>query len=187
MQTIDQQKRGFTIREVVFLAIIAIFFGIIYQLWSYVYYLLAATPLEPLANDITLGVWVMAGPLAGILLKRRGVSIISEFLAAAVEMLLFSSWGVGDLINGAVQGLGSELGFATCRYRNWDKAGLFWGALWTTIITFAWDLLRSGYAEYGVGMCIALFIIRFASIGLFSGVLVYKIAELVNKTGLLDK
>ncbi len=70
MQTIGK-KNKWSLRDVIFLAIIAIFFGIIYQVWSYAYYALAATPLKPYANDLTLGVWIMAGPLAGILLKKN--------------------------------------------------------------------------------------------------------------------
>lgn len=46
MQTVKNTKR-WSLRDVIFLAIIAIFFGIIYQLWSYAYYALAATPLKP--------------------------------------------------------------------------------------------------------------------------------------------
>lgn len=70
MQTINNTKKGWSVKDVIFLAIIGIFFGIIYQVWSYAYYALAATPLKPYANDITLGVWIMAGPLAGVLLKK---------------------------------------------------------------------------------------------------------------------
>ncbi|KRM92071.1 ECF transporter S component [Liquorilactobacillus cacaonum] len=184
MQTINNTKKGWSVKDVIFLAIIGIFFGIIYQVWSYAYYALAATPLKPYANDITLGVWIMAGPLAGVLLKKVGASLIGELLAAAVEMLLFSSWGAATLISGFIQGIGNELGFAATGYKNWDKLGLLLSTIGSTIITFIWDWFQNGYNEYHMGLLVTLFIIRFISIGFFSGVLVYWISRLVNKSGL---
>lgn len=183
---INQSKKiHWTLRDVIFLAIIAIFFGIIYQLWSYAYYALAATPLKPYANDLTLGVWIMAGPLAGVLLQKAGASVIGEMLAAAVEMLLFSSWGASTLLSGFIQGIGNELGFACTGYRNWDKLGLICSALGSTIITFIWDLFQSSYRQYSFSLLIGLFVIRLISIGFFAGVLVYWIKKMVFKTGLI--
>lgn len=184
MQTVDR-SRHWTLRDVIFLAIIAIFFGIIYQVWSYAYYALAATPLKPFANDLTLGVWIMAGPLAGVLLKKPGAGLLGELLAATVEMLLFSSWGAADLITGVTQGAGAELGFATTGYRNWGAISLFFSTLWSTIITFIWDWFQSGYQDYHFGLLVALFVIRFISIGFFAGILVNWIANLVQQTGLM--
>ncbi|KRN09763.1 ABC transporter permease [Liquorilactobacillus mali KCTC 3596 = DSM 20444] len=185
MQTVDHTKKGWSVKDVIFLAIIAIFFGIIYQVWSFAYYAIAATPLKPYANDLTLGVWIMAGPLAGVLLKKVGASVVGELLAAAVEMLLFSSWGASTLISGFIQGIGNELGFAATGYKNWGRLGLLLSAIGSTIITFVWDWFQSGYSEYHVGLLVSLFVIRFVSIGFFSGVLVYWIKKLVNRSGLI--
>lgn len=189
MQTYDakKKKKTWALKDVIFLAVIGIFFGIIYQVWSYAYYAMAATPLKPFANDATLGVWIMAGPLAGVLIQKIGSSVIGEMLAAAVEMLLFSSWGASTLISGFVQGIGSELGFAATGYRDWGRRGLFLSTLFTTIITFVWDLAQSGYMEYGFGLLVALFAVRFVSIGFFAGVLVYLIAKMVEKSGVMKR
>ncbi|KRN29090.1 ABC transporter permease [Liquorilactobacillus mali] len=185
MQTVDHKKKGWSVKDVIFLAIIAIFFGIIYQVWGFAYYAIAATPLKPYANDLTLGVWIMAGPLAGVLLKKIGASVVGELLAAAVEMLLFSSWGASTLISGFIQGVGNELGFAATGYKNWGKLGLLLSAIGSTIITFIWDWFQSGYSVYHIGLLVSLFVIRFVSIGFFSGVLVYWIKKLVNRSGLI--
>jgi energy-coupling factor transport system substrate-specific component len=106
-------------------------------------------------------------------------------LAAAVEMLLFSSWGASTLISGFIQGIGNELGFACTGYRNWGKIGLTFSTIGATIITFIWDLFQSGYSQYSLGLLITLFIIRLISIGFFAGVLVYWIQQLTAKTGLI--
>lgn len=185
MQTVDQNKKAWSLRDVILLAIIAIFFGIIYQLWGYAYYALAATPLKVYANDATLGVWIMAGPLAAIILKKAGASVIGELLAATVEMLLFSSWGAANLISGLIQGIASELGFTLTGYKNWDKLGLLLATITATIITFGWDLFQSGYADYKFGLLVSLFIVRLISIGFFAGILVYLIKTLLDKSGLV--
>ena len=188
MQTVQEHKRGWALRDVIFLAIIAIFFGVIYQVWGASYYSLAAIPaLKPFANDMTIGVWLMAGPLAGVLLRKVGATLIGEVLAAVVEMLLFSSWGAATLLYGFVQGISSELGFTLTGYKNWDKIGLTLSVITSTLITFAWDLFNSGYLAYKPVLLIALFIIRLISIGFFAGILVYLIKVLVEKSGLLKR
>ena len=175
MQTTNQKKKAWSLQDVILLAIIAIFFGIIYQLWGYTYYALAATPLKVYANDATLGVWIMAGPLAAILLKKAGASVIGEVLAATVEMLL----------SGLIQGLASELGFTLTAYKNWGALSLTLATITSTIVTFAWDLFQSGYAAYNFSLLVSLFIIRLLSIGFFAGLLVYLIKALLNKSGLV--
>ena len=54
-------------------------------------------------------------------------------------------------------------------------------------MTFAWDLVNSGYMAYKPGMLITLFVIRLISVGLFAGVLVYLINALVAKSGLMKR
>ncbi|GAK30520.1 ABC transporter ATP-binding protein [Weissella oryzae SG25] len=185
MQTINQKKGRWTLKQVIFLAIIAIFFGFIYEAWSFAYYALAATPLKAVANDATIGVWLMAGPLAGVLLQRIGASTLGELLAATIEMLLFSSWGVGVLISGLIQGIGSELGFTLTGYKNWGRLGLTLSVITSTLVTFCYDLFASGYAQYSLSFLLVLFCVRLISIAFFSGVLVYWIKLLVEKSGLI--
>lgn len=177
----SSKNNHWQVKDIIFLTLLAIFFGLIYQGSSYLYYALAATPLKPYANDLLLGIWLMAGPLAGILLKRKGATFLGEFLAATVEMLLFSSWGATNLITGALQGATSELGFATTGYRNFGKRGLFFGVIYLAVVTFVWDYFQSGYQAYPISMLLSLFVIRVLSISFFDGILIYQIAKLVTK------
>jgi energy-coupling factor transport system substrate-specific component len=185
MQTVSETKHRWELRDVIFLAVIAIFFGVIYEVWGFAYYALAATPLKPYANDLTIGVWLMAGPMAGVLLKKIGATTLGEVLAAVIEMFLFSSWGAATLLYGFVQGIGSELGFTLTGYKNWSKLGLFLSVVTGTLVTFGWDLINSGYSAYRPDLILSLLVIRFLSVGFFAGVLVYWIKLLVEKAGLL--
>lgn len=175
------QKHRWKLKDIIFLALLACFFGLIYQGASYLYYALAATPLKPYANDLMLGLWLMAGPLAGVCLRQKGAAFLGEFLAATTEMLLFSSWGAANLITGSLQGLASELGFATTRYKNWGARGLAYGVIWATFLTFAWDYFYSGYRAYSLPMLLSLLGLRFLSLAFFDGLLIYLIKRLLSK------
>ena len=60
----------FHLKDIILLAIIGIVFGVIYLATGLLYngLTIALTPFGygPMANDITLGIWCMAGPLAGL-------------------------------------------------------------------------------------------------------------------------
>lgn len=185
--TASNKVTHWRLRDVILLALVGIFFGFIFWAWAFVYNVVAATPLKPFANDITIGAWVMAGPMAGFLLRKAGASLLGEILAAAAEMMMGSQWGVSNLLSGFIQGIGAELGFAITGYKRWDAFGLFLSTLMTTIITFGWDLFANGYASYHFGLLIALFIIRFLSIGFFGGILVNAITKLIDKSGVLAR
>lgn len=187
MQTISDKTSHWQLKDVIFLALIALFFGVIYQIWGFSYTFIAATPLKPFANDVTLGVWLMAGPLAGRLIQKPGSALLGEFLAATIEMFLFSQWGAMNLVSGFIQGLGAELGFASTKYQPRPKTNLLVSALMMTIFTFIWDLFQSGYLAYHLPMLILLFIIRFISTAFFAGILVDIIEKMVSKAGAFRK
>lgn len=179
------------LRDIILLTLIAIFFGVIYWVIGPLYNLLtvALTPvgLGPAANDILIGVWVMAGPLAGYVFRKVGAATLGEFLGAVVEMFFGGQWGASTMISGVIQGLGSELGFALTGYKRYDWTSLGLSVVTTTIVTFGWDLFRNGYAAYHIGLLVALFVIRLASTFIFAGVLTRAITNLLDRTHLLSR
>lgn len=184
MQT-TSKPGGWRLRDVILLTLIGIFFGFIFWAWAFVYNAIAATPLKPFANDITIGAWLMAGPMAGFLLRKAGATTLGEVFAAVAEMAIGSQWGASTILSGIIQGIGSELGFAFTVYKAWNRFGLFLSTLTSTIVTFTWDLYANGYGSYHLGMSLTLLIIRFISIGFFCGILVDAITHLINKAGIL--
>lgn len=182
---------NYSLRDVVFIVLIAIFCGVIFFAtnlsYSFLTAGLAAIGLGPLANDLLLGLWMIAGP-SGIMLTRKiGSSIIAETLGGLVEMLLGGQFGAGAILSGLIQGIGSELGFTFTGYRHYDKLALFLSTVTSTIITFGWSLAQEGYAAYRPSFLIVLFIARFISIGFFCGVLVAWINRLVERSGIMRR
>lgn len=122
-----KRSNAWHLRDIILLALIAIFCGVIFWVIGPLYNILtvALTPvgLGPAANDILMGVWCMAGPLAGIIFKRVGAAFLGEFLGSVVEMFLGGQWGASTMISGVVQGVASELGFTFTGYKNFNWFG----------------------------------------------------------------
>ena len=59
------------LKDIILLALIGIIFGVIYYAGDFIYngfsILLTPVGLGPMANDLTMGLWCMAGPMAAML------------------------------------------------------------------------------------------------------------------------
>lgn len=181
--------KKFALKDIILLGLIAIVFGVIYFAAGFLYdgITLALTPfkLGPMANDLLLGLWCMAGPLAACLLQKPGTSFLTELIGSCIELVLGGQWGAANIISGVVQGLGSELGFACLGYKHYGWGALTLSAVTTTIVTYAYDLVRNGYAHFGVQLIILYFVVRLVMMLLFSCVLVKLILNLVAESGVV--
>ena len=181
--------KSWYLSDIILIALIGIFFGAIFMGTNYVYDVLTAalTPfgLSGLANELLLGLWCMPGMLAGYLLRLKGASVLGELLASIVEMFFGGQWGITTLISGVVQGFGSELGYIVTRYKHYDWIGLTSAAFTTTIVTFGWDLARSGYAKLQLWLLVLYFVVRFISMFVFGGLLTKAITDLLDRSHVL--
>lgn len=76
-------KRSLHLRDIILLALIGIIFGVIYFAAGFVYngltVLLTPIGYGPMANDLTMGIWCMAGPLAGFCSGHQGLLSLVNF------------------------------------------------------------------------------------------------------------
>ncbi len=70
----------------------------------------------PLAG-LLAGPWLLAGVVGALVVRRPGAALFCEVLAAVVEMLVGSQWGIATLLSGVLQGLGVEIAFALLAWR----------------------------------------------------------------------
>jgi energy-coupling factor transport system substrate-specific component len=104
--------------DIVVAAVLGVAAGVVFWAWG-----IAWTPLSgPLAFSpglvgILNGLWLFAGVLGGLVIRKPGAAIFVELLAAVVEMAIGSQWGFTTVISGVVQGLGAEIVFAIVLYR----------------------------------------------------------------------
>lgn len=178
----------YQLKDIILLALIGIIFGVIYFAAGFLYngLTLALTPvgLGPVANDLTMGLWCMAGPLAGFLLKRPGAAFLGEFLGATGEMLIGGQWGAATLISGVVQGIATELGFTFTGYRFYNWVTIMMTTITTTLVTFGWDWFKNGYSHFAFPILMICLLARFLSTGFFGGILVKLIDNLMVRAHL---
>jgi energy-coupling factor transport system substrate-specific component len=153
--------------DIVVTAAIAVAFGVVFWAWNLVW--AAATPVfvtVPPAQNVLYGMWLAAGVVAGLVVRKPGAALFAELVAASVSLVLGSQWGLDAALSGLYQGLGAELGFAIFRYGRWDLvAALVSAALaavgaWLHDIPLYYpDLTRTDQLVIGVFMLISAFLI----------------------------
>ncbi len=81
------------------------------------------TPISlvlPGSQALLYGIWLFAGVLGGLVIRKPGAALFTELVAAVVSALLGAQWGgFGVIESGLVQGLGAELVFLVFLYSNW--------------------------------------------------------------------
>ncbi len=114
-----QSRFSWRLVDVVTASVIGVTAGVVFWLWGLGWSALS-TPIDALlagAGAFFAGVWLFAGVLGGLIIRKPGAALLTELIAAVVSALIGSQWGVTALWSGFVQGLGAELVFALFVYR----------------------------------------------------------------------
>ncbi len=116
--------------DIVVLAVVAAVFGVIFWAWGYFPASSVFSAFPPLAA-FPYALFVMAGPLGGLIIRRPGAALLAELIAALFEALVSVQWsGTSIIVYGLIEGLGAELGFLLFAYRVWKlPAAVLSGAL----------------------------------------------------------
>lgn len=181
------RRRGLTLHETVLIAVLGVVFGFVYwafvQLWAPLQ--LAMGPLADLAANVLAGAWIVVGPLATYIVRKPGVGILAETLAALVEVVFLASpAGPLLLVVGLVQGLGAELPFALTRYRRFGWWVFVASGVSAALVTFAFNAVRFGwlgqdYASLRLG-------VQVASCVVLCGLAARLLGDALARTGALD-
>lgn len=105
--------------DIVVASVLAVAVGVVFKLWEFGYEPLSAAValLLPGTQALFGGVWLLAGPLVAVIVRKPGAALFAEIVAASVEALFGTQWGWSTLEAGLVQGLGAELVLALFLYR----------------------------------------------------------------------
>jgi len=147
------ESKAYRTIDLVTIATLGVAFGVIFWGWDKVYEPISAVLklAHPTSVGLVGGVWLIAGVVGGLVVRRPGAALATELVAASMELVLpgGNQWGVSALSSGLWQGLGAELVFAVFLYRRFGVAvaalagigaatleSIYeWGAYWTD-----WDL-----------------------------------------------
>lgn len=178
---ISKKGSALKLTDILVTIVIAVVFGIVYKIWGPAYDMVK--PLGLHAEQITYGMWFMAGTFAYLIIRKPGVAILAEVAAATISALLGSEWGISTLYYGLVQGLGAELFFAMFLYR---KNNL-WVTCLAAIGAAAGSLLLDfhyGYIESLTAWNYTLFIgLRLLGSIIIAGIFAYYLSRALELTG----
>lgn len=123
----DRSPGSWRTIELLTAAVIGVVFGLVY--WAYSSTYTALPGLKAISGPfvgLINGPWLIAGVVAGLVVRRVGAAFFAEVLAAVVSTLLGTEWGWTTVISGVVQGAGAELAFAIFLFRRftWPVAAL---------------------------------------------------------------
>jgi energy-coupling factor transport system substrate-specific component len=108
--------------DIIVASVLGVAAALIFFVWNQVYAPVTA-PFEALlpgSQALLYGVWLFAGVLGALIIRKPGAAIFTEVVAASVSALLGAQWGGFATIEaGLVQGLGAELVFLAFLYSSW--------------------------------------------------------------------
>lgn len=107
--------------DIVVASVLGVAIGVIFWLWSAGYGIMSAAAIAfPPSTALYGGGWLIAAVIGGLVIRKPGAALYCELIAATVEGLLGTHFGLTVLLSGLVQGLGAELVFAVVRYRRFS-------------------------------------------------------------------
>ncbi|WP_154795535.1 ECF transporter S component [Occultella kanbiaonis] len=181
------RRAPITLHDLVLLAALAVVFGFLYwalvQLWGWLQ--VAMGPFGDLAQNALAGGWMVVAPLAVYIVRKPGVGIVVEIIAAIVEVVFLAS-PVGPmlLLVGLIQGVGAELPFALTRYRRYGWGVFLASGISAALFNLVLGMVRFGWA--GQDFFALRVGLQFASGILLCGLLAKLIGDALLRTGVLD-
>ena len=119
MSSATTSKPGFDVRyrtiDLVTITTLGVAFGVIFWGWGKLYEPLSGLAVFsfPPSSALLGGVWLSAGVVGGLIVRKPGAAFATEFVAAAVSTFIIggTQWGWSVYASGFWQGLGAELVF----------------------------------------------------------------------------
>lgn len=179
------EQSAWTLRETLIVAVLGAVFGVLYLGWVQVWLVLQAI-FGPVTMDVVMGFWFIVSIIAAAIIRKPGVALVSEVMAAAVQVLLGSPAGLLLLLTGLVQGAGAEAVFAATRWRRYSLTVLMAAGMGAAVFSFVYTWIRFDYGSLAPGLLVAMFALRLASGALLGGLLGHSIVKALHRTGVLS-
>lgn len=137
--------------DLITVAMLAVAFGVVF--WAFDTFIYPGVSIVtagfPPLGELALGVWLIPAVVGALIVRRPGAAVLTELIAANVELLLGNQWGPGVLVSGALQGLGVELIFAVFLWRRFGVSVAILGGLFSAvleIVGYEWWTYVAGYS-----------------------------------------
>lgn len=182
-------SRSWRIIDIVIATVLAVAGGLLFWIWDGLggagYEVLNA--LTPGLGGLAVGVWLLAGVVGGLVIRKPGAALFVELLAAVVSMILGNQWGVGVIYSGLAQGLGAELVFALLVYRRWGLGTAVGAGMASAAAAFALELVTSGHWARSLAFNLTYLGCVLVSGAVLAGVGGFYLVRGLARTGALDR
>lgn len=132
-------------------AMVAVTFGVAF--WGFDTFVYPGVSLVtagfPPAGELALGVWLVPAVVGGLIVRRPGAALLTEMVAANIELVLGNQWGIAVLLSGALQGLGVEIVLALLFWRRFGAIVAVVGGVMAAvleIVGYEWWSYAAGYS-----------------------------------------
>ena len=174
--------------DMVTTAILGVACGLLFLIWNQVgglgYDVLDA--VTPGFGGLITGIWLIGGPIRGLIVRKPGAAILVEVIAASVSAALGSQWGISTLYSGLAQGLGAEIIFALFVYRRFSLTIAALSGAGAGVGAWILEFLAFGNMAKSFGFNITYFITLIIS-GAIAGLLAWLLVRGLAQTGALDR
>ncbi|MFD1206350.1 ECF transporter S component [Sporosarcina contaminans] len=176
--------KSWKLKEVVLMSLFSVVFGIVYLLFLHAGNIWAGF-IGPIAYEWIFGIWFIVSIICMYIIRKPGAAVISETIAAAIEVLLGNAVGPRLILSGVIQGLGAEAAFAVTRYKRFDLWVLMLAGAGSAIFSFVYGYFLGGFSVFSTGYVLLMFGLRIVSGAVIAGVGGKAIADGLLATGSL--
>jgi energy-coupling factor transport system substrate-specific component len=179
-------RRNWSTVDIVVAAVLAVVSGVVFLGWGGVYNLVY--PLFGATSPgiaIISGLWFFPAVLVPLLVRKPGAALFAELVAAVVEAVLGSHWGLLVLVSGFVQGIGAEIVFAVFAYRRYSLPVALLAGAAAGVGAAAYETIKNNLAQP------AWYVVTYAGLTILGGAIIaglgsWLLAKALAKTGVLD-
>lgn len=171
-------------KEIVVVAMVAAVIGVLFTLMDYAYMPLSAI-LGTVFMELTFAIYMLSPALPMYIVRKPGVAIFGALVAAGVNLLLGSPYGLQLVLAHTLEALGVEIAYAIGKYDAKNKT-LVIAQILGAVFVFGRDLyFWNSPICYGAAVGTGVVVVRLLSSVVLGILLVKVITSALNKTGVL--
>ena len=186
--TAARQPYRWRVVDIVVCAVLGVASGLIFFGWNSVGYawFQAMDAITPGLGGIANGVWFLAGPLGGLIIRKPGAALFCELVAGFVSMSLGNQWGWSTMYSAFAQGLGAEIALAVVLYRRWNIAVALLSGMLAGVGAWVNEFILGNYAKDWTFNLIYL-ACTVVSGAVLAGLLAWLLTRALASAGALDR
>ena len=175
--------------DIVVASVIAVASAVVFFAWSNVGHSVVTAPLKALLPGLQAidgGMWLFAGVLVALIVRKPGAALYGEFVAAAISALLGGEYGATALLSGLIQGLGAEIVFLMFFYASWRVWVAMLAGIGAGIAKAVFELIV-WYPGADTLFMVVYVVASIVSGAIIAGLLSWLAVRGLAKTGALDR